>query len=141
MRIFLDRGRDSDSIRRFMHLLDDLGGNGEADCAPPLDVVEYDDRIEITVDIPGVPASGLQVVFSKGTLVIAGRKLPRVCQDSVAFHLAERGFGRFVRAIGVSGAFDASRARASLTDGELRISMPRIEERRDRDIHIEVTGG
>jgi HSP20 family protein len=141
MRILLDRGQDGASIRGFMHLLDKLGGSGEADCAPPIDVVEHDDRIEITMDVPGVPANALQVVFSKGTLVIAGRKLPRICNDSVAFHLAERSFGRFVRAIGISGAFDAARTRAALVHGELRIVLPRVEERRERDIYVEVTGG
>jgi HSP20 family protein len=124
-----------------MHLLDDLQSTGEAEYAPPIDVVEYENRIEIAIDVPGVPIQALQVVFSKGTLVVAGRKLPGLCSESVAFHFAERCFGRFIRAIGVSGAFDPARARASLAGGELRIVMPRVEERRDRDIRIEVTGG
>jgi HSP20 family molecular chaperone IbpA len=59
----------------------------------------------------------------------------------VAFHLAERTFGRFARAITLSGAFDAGRATASLAGGELRVVLPRIEERRGRDIAIEVTAG
>lgn len=120
---------------------DDAGGSGQAECAPPVDVVERADRVEITIDVPGVPANTLQVIYARGTLVVAGLKLPPVCSDSVAFHLAERRFGRFVRAVGLSGAFDAGRARASLSAGELRVVLPRIEERRGRDIDIEVTGG
>ena len=121
-------------MRRLVALL-------EGECAPPVDVVELADRVEITVDVPGVPESDVRVIFARGTVVVSGRKLPRVCEHSVAFHLAERSFGRFVRAIGLTGAFDAGRATASLRDGELRVVIPRIEERRGQEITIEVKAG
>jgi HSP20 family protein len=139
-RFFIERRQDPDSLRRFVQILDDGEGTGQVECAPPADVVEHADRVEITMDVPGVPRAALRVVFARGTLVIAGKKLPHACRDSVAFHLAERSFGRFVRAISLSGAIDAGLATASLNAGELRVVLPRIEERRGRDIHIDVTG-
>ena len=41
-------------------------------------------------------------------------------------HVAERAFGRFGRAIRISGAVDVGRARATLRHGELRVVLPRI---------------
>lgn len=145
-RIFLER-RDEDSDEgtaalRIVELLEDATVGPQGECAPPVDVVEHVDRVEVTVDVPGVPAEAVRVVYARGTLVIAGRKLPSGCDhDNVAFHLAERTFGRFVRAVRLSGAFDAGRAVATLNAGELRVGLPRIEERRGRDIDIEVTTG
>jgi HSP20 family molecular chaperone IbpA len=55
-----------------------------------------------------------------------------------AFHLAERGFGRFARAVRLAGAFDAGRARATLNAGELRVVLPRIDERRGSEIRIPI---
>ena len=55
-----------------------------------------------------------------------------------AFHVAERVFGRFTRAVRLSGAFDVARADARLRDGELRLVLPRIEERRGREHRIPV---
>ena len=124
-------------MRRLAAFFDGVAG-GESDYGPPIDVVEHPDHVEITVDLPGVPAESIRVVVSRGTVVIAGRKQPRVCSEGAAFHLAERRFGRFARAIGLNGALDAARGTASLTAGELRVTLPRIEERRGRDIHIEV---
>ena len=70
---------------------------------------------------------------------MAGRKLPAPAPTrEAAFHLAERSFGRFVRAIRLTGAFDAGKATATLTAGELRVMLPRIDERRGRDIRIPV---
>ena len=41
-------------------------------------------------------------------LLITGQKLPAACEHrDAAFHIAERAFGRFARAISVDGAFDA----------------------------------
>ncbi|MGH9370321.1 MAG: Hsp20/alpha crystallin family protein [Vicinamibacterales bacterium] len=105
-----------------------------------MDVLEMADRIELLMDLPGVSGGELRILFSQGTLIIAGRKLPGACAHrEAAFHLAERSFGRFARAVRLSGAFDAGRASATLVSGELRVVLPRIEERRGRDIHIQIT--
>ena len=142
--MFPDRrtdGPDAAAVRRLMDLLDAGLDSGPAECAPPLDVVEHGDRIEITLDVPGVARDDIRVIFGRGTLAIAGRKTPVVCERAVAFHVAERTFGRFVRAVTLQGALDAGRATASLANGELRVVLPRIDERRGGDIVIEVTGG
>jgi HSP20 family protein len=132
---------DTELIRRFLSFFDDQGPAATGECAPPVDVLERADAVEITIDLPGVPADAVRVVFSNSRLIIAGRKAPRVCERSVAFHVAERTFGRFLRAIDVTGAYDIGRATASFSKGELRVILPRIEERRGRDIPIEVTLG
>jgi HSP20 family molecular chaperone IbpA len=62
-----------------------------------------------------------------------------VCSHgNAAFHLAERTFGRFARAVRISGAVDAGRARATLQTGELRVVIPRIDERRGQEIRIPI---
>ena len=75
----------------------------------------------------------VSVTYRDGAVVVAGHKRPTRCHHGqAAFHLAERSFGRFARAVQLGGAFDASRARATLAAGELRIVLPRIDERRGR---------
>lgn len=140
-RIFLERRDLGEEARRLFDLLEREHGAGMAgECVPPLDVIETDTTVEIVVDLPGVPAEDVQVVFGKGVIVIGGRKLPPGCEHGdAAFHLAERAFGGFARAVRLAGAFDAGRATATLTAGELRIVLPRIEERRGRELRIPVT--
>ena len=127
---------------RFRQLLDNQSGLGAAgQCEPPMDVVETAAGIELIVDLPGVALSSVNVLFSQGTLIVAGGKPPGVCAHAhAAFHLAERSFGRFVRAVRLAGAFDAGKATAKLHAGELHIMLPRIDDRRGRDIEIAVTG-
>jgi HSP20 family protein len=105
---------------------------------PPMDVVERPDLLEIRLDLPGVPIDAIRVSVRNGTLVISGDKPPAACCPGAAFHVAERACGRFARAIPLRLAFDASRIRASFRNGELRIEVPRIDERRGREIQIPV---
>jgi len=131
--------RDHPRLRQLFEAESSSGAPGE--CTPRMDVVETSAGIEVLIDLPGVPRSQITVVFSEGTLIVAGRKLPTSCtHQEAAFHLAERDFGRFVRAVRLSGAVDGGQARASLAEGELRVILPRVQERRGRDIRIEITG-
>jgi HSP20 family protein len=139
--IFLER-RQRDDLRRLTALFDDEppGSGAAGECVPPCDVIETAGNVEIVMDLPGVSANDIKILFSRGTVVIAGRKVPAACaHGEAAFHLAERSFGRFARAVRLGGAFDAGRASASLSGGELRVVLPRIEERRGRDIRIPLT--
>ena len=130
-----------DEVRRLFDRLTNAEPlHASAECTPPLDVFDTADGIEAVLDLPGVPADRIQVVLSRNTLVVMGQKLPPGCehQREAEFHVAERAFGRFVRGIRLTGAFDVSRGTASLDNGELRITLPRIEERRGRERRIPV---
>jgi HSP20 family protein len=112
-----------------------------AECTPALDVIETADGLEILMDLPGIAASAVDVAVERGTLVIAGHKQPPSCQhDNAGFHLAERAFGRFARGVAIDGPYDTGKARATLSHGELRIVLPRIDDRRGRRITIPVRG-
>jgi HSP20 family molecular chaperone IbpA len=140
-RIYLERTDhfppDEDLRRIFDRLR--TGTDVAAECTLPLDVVETADGIELVMDLPGIAVGDVSVAFVRDTLVIMGRKLPPVCeQGGAAFHLAERAFGQFARAVQVSGAYDGGRAEATLRAGELRVSLPRLEDRRGAEIRIAV---
>lgn len=128
-------------------LFDDLdrttpprGGASAGGVIPALDVIETATTIDIVIDLPGVAATAVRAVFSHGVLIIAGDKCgPAACgADERRFHHVERGYGRFARVVRFSEAVDASRARATLADGVLRVSVPRIDERRGLDIVVPI---
>ncbi len=111
-----------------------------AECTAPLDVIETADGIEVLMDLAGVEAGAVKVVVDGNTLVVMGHKKPTGCEHprEAAFHVAERTFGRFARGVRLAGAFDIARAEATFRAGELRVTLPRIEERRGRERQIPV---
>jgi HSP20 family protein len=108
------------------------------ECRPPLDVFETDRSVEIVVDLAGVPAEAVRILFRGGVVLIVGEKAPPPGEQAQAFHLVEREFGRFARAVRLSGAFDVGSARASLRDGELTIVLPKRDERRGQPHRIRI---
>ena len=108
------------------------------ECTPPIDVYETDIALEISVDIPGVDPGAVRIVVKGLQVLIAGDKAPRRGRGDSSFHLVERGFGRFARTVRLSTPCDATRARALLDKGELRITLPKVRERRGRAIRIDL---
>lgn len=133
-RVYVQR---SDLPARLIDLLDEKPA--AAECTPPMDVVETVERLEVLIDVPGVSAADIEVVLADNVLLITGEKVPAACEHGdVGFHIAERAFGRFARAIRIDGAFDAAGATATLADGELRVVLTRIADRRGTQIRIPI---
>jgi HSP20 family protein len=140
-RIFLERREMDDELRRlFEQLIGKEAPAHPAECKVALDILETRERLEIVVDLVGVEPESVQIVIVRDTVLISGHKRAPSCQphEQAMFHIAERTFGRFGRAVRLTGAFDAGRGEATLRAGELRLRLPRIEDRRGREHRIPV---
>jgi HSP20 family protein len=125
-RIFLELGRTFG--------LDALAG----ECTPPINVYETDEAIEISMDLPGVDMDAVRIVLKGNAVLIAGEKASRRAVSGSSFHLVERGFGRFARSVRITTSFDATKARATLQLGELRVTLPKRANRRERPIEVPI---
>lgn len=128
-------------------LLDDLARRRpeqrhmvSGECMPVVDVFETDKAVEIVLDLPGVAADAIRILLKAGVLLIVGEKeRPDLSRRGPAsFHLVERDFGRFARAVRIHAAIDGAQARARLDNGELRVVLPRITERRGAGILVPI---
>jgi HSP20 family protein len=131
-----------DARRLLVELERDVPGTAvSGECRPPLDVVETTDAVEVVVDVPGTIIDSLRVAIRRSTVLVVGAKLPPSQAPGVRFHLAERAYGRFARAVRLAGAIDGSRARAVVAAGQLRVVVPRIADRRGKVIDVPVEHG
>lgn len=109
-----------------------------AECRPPLDVIETATAVEVVVDVPGVRPESLRVAIRRNTLLVAGTKHTPSTDSESRYHLAERSYGRFARAVRVAGAFDGRRARAVTAAGLLRVTLPRLQDQHGQILMIPV---
>jgi HSP20 family protein len=133
-------GEFSDEVRQvFLELGRVFGPESLAgECAPAIDVFETDDSIEVVVDLPGVDTSSIRVLSKGDAVLVAGEKRSRRVQGESSFHLVERGYGRFARVVRIARPCDMARASAALVQGELRVTLPKIADRRGRATVIPV---
>ena len=128
-RLFEDLGRRRPDRRHMV--------SGE--CMPLQDVFETERAIEIVLDLPGLSADACRILIKSGVVLVVGEKeRPEPSRGPASFHLVERDFGRFARAVRVHAPVDAAKARARLKDGELRIILPKIPERRGRELLVAI---
>jgi HSP20 family protein len=131
----------ADEIRRVFQALgrsfspESLAG----ECSPQIDIYETDDTLEVVTDLPGVTPKSVHIVAKGDGLLIAGEKSPRRAGAESTFHLVERGYGRFARVVRLGRPCNTANARATMANGELRISIPKVDERRGRRIPIPIT--
>ena len=137
----------ADLAEDVQRLLDDLSRRRPdrrhvvaGECMPLVDVFETERAVEIVLDLPGVTAEGVRILFKGGVVLIVGEKerpdLSKRTPES--FHLVERDFGRFARAVRVAAAIDGANVKARLAQGELRIVLPRLKERRGGGILVPI---
>jgi HSP20 family protein len=108
------------------------------ECHPPIDVREPEGTFEVVLDVAGIPPQALRVLFRSDVLLVAGEKAPPPATEEQTYHLVEREFGRFARAVRINGAFDIEHATATIDRGALVIILPKLEERRGRSHRIRV---
>lgn len=116
--------------------------SGGAGLAAHLDVREEPDRIVVEADLPGVEEKDVAVTFSSGVLTIKGERKSEREEKKDDYHIAERSFGSFERALRLPDTVDEGGIEANFDKGVLRIVAPKRAEalKSERKIEIKKPG-
>ncbi|MFI5121034.1 MAG: Hsp20/alpha crystallin family protein [Thermoanaerobaculia bacterium] len=129
----------SEINRLFDNLLDlDAGGKESGNWIPIADIVESDDALTVTVELPGVSPPNLVVSTHGGDVILTGEKSRPEVAGPARSHVAERAYGRFRRVIHLGVPVNTHKAEARLADGTLRIRFPKVPNRRGEEVAIEI---
>jgi HSP20 family protein len=104
------------------------------------EVVVGDDNVRIEMEVPGMEAGDFNVEVVDDVLVVRGEKKAQREHKRGQYHIMERAYGRFERALRLPVTVDEAGAEASYKRGVLRISVPRSTPAAGTR-RIEVTGG
>ncbi|HSM38184.1 MAG TPA: Hsp20/alpha crystallin family protein [Candidatus Limnocylindrales bacterium] len=109
--------------------------NGEA-AAPALDVHETGDEIVVTAALPGLKAEDVDITITGQTLSIRGefKESDEVSRDQYLYR--ERRYGTFHRQLQLPVRVQGDAANATFEDGVLRLSIPKAEEVKPRQIQV-----
>jgi len=113
-------------------------GAGE-EFSPELDAFENEHQLTYRIELPGVEPEDIKLLLIGNTLLISGVKRERnLPQEEIRFHCIERRYGRFRRLIKLEGEVDKEKAHASLENGVLTITIPKLPKPEPKEIKIEV---
>ncbi len=129
----MDRLRDSFFERRARRRADE-----EGEWLPSLDVAETKNDIVVKAEVPGMNPEDIDISLSNGVLTIKGEKKQEREEKEENYHLVERSYGSFTRSIQLPGEVRNDKINASYRNGVLKVTLPKSEEAKKKEIKIKV---
>ncbi len=114
--------------------LENLFGDATPGWIPAADLFETADQFILTVELPGLARTDVNIAFAADTLTVAGRRpTPGACERYQQF---ERAQGAFSRRFRFAVPIDPVRISADLADGVLTVTVPKISAAQRSTIEI-----
>jgi len=106
--------------------------------APPADVLETQNAIQVKVDLPGHDPKSVQVKLEDGILTIQSERKQERREQQECVLRSERVFGAFTRSFSLPDVVDAQKVEAAFDNGVLTVTLPKREETKPRTINVKV---
>jgi len=106
---------------------------------PAVDILENENNIVLTAELPGVDPKDVEVRVKDNTLYLKGeRKFEKEVKEE-NYHRIERSYGSFARTFALPGSVDSEKVAADYKDGVLTLTIPKREEAKPKAIKINVS--
>jgi HSP20 family protein len=105
--------------------------------APALNFAEKENESVISVELPGVAKEDVKISLEEDLLTIKGERKASSLPEGARWIRNERRSGEFFRTIQLPHPVKAESISAELTNGVLRITLPKAEQARPREIAVQ----
>jgi HSP20 family protein len=105
--------------------------------APRVDLVERDDDILIKAELPGVDKRDLEISLTSTTVSIKGTTHHEEKEEKGDYYRSEISRGSYSRTLALPVEVDEEKAKATLKDGVLELTLPKAEKAKKRTVKIE----
>jgi HSP20 family protein len=111
------------------------GSPFRSDVFPHVNISEDADNLYVHSELPGMLPDEIDISVEGDTVTLRGeRKLP--VAENVSYHRREREAGRFRRIFSLPFRVNADAVSAVFKDGVLKITLPKAEEAKPKQIQI-----
>ena len=105
---------------------------------PSADIVENDNEFVVTVELPGVPKEDVRITVNDGVLTVKGEKKQDHEVKEDRYRRLERSFGAFERSFTLPATVQSDGIAAHYGNGILKITIPKAEQAKPREIDVKV---
>ena len=105
--------------------------------SPAVDLLVYEDRFELVADLPGLSREDVDIHYGNGRLTLRAQRESEV-PEGARLVRRERAARAFSRSFALGEEVDVDGIQASMNDGVLRITLPKSERARPRQIEVKV---
>ena len=112
-----------------------LAETAKSTLVPPVDICEDNDGVTLFADLPGVAKDGLKLHIDKDTLEISGERTLKADKEPEN-HYTEMPEKDYYRAFTIGEEIDREKISAQLTNGVLKVTLPKAERAKPKKIDI-----
>ena len=105
---------------------------------PKVNVYEYDDKVGIIAEIPGLDKKDLKIDIEEGILHISGDKHGLFKDDGAKVLRKELKHSSFKRSFELGELLDGDKIKASFKDGLLSIDIPKVEKTEPKKVSVKI---
>jgi HSP20 family protein len=113
-----------------------FSGFAGRDMMPSMDLSETDQEIEITAELPGLEEKDIQLNLADNVLTIRGEKKSEREENKKDYHLVERNYGSFTRAVQLPEGVNPDSIKAVMSKGVLKVTVPKPAPAQTKKIDI-----
>ena len=106
---------------------------------PKVNVYEYDDKVGVVAEIPGIDKKNLEVDVEDDVLTIKGSKHGFDEDDSATILRRELKHSAFERKFTLGDSLDGDKVKANFKDGLLSIEIPKKEEAKPKRNFVKIS--
>jgi HSP20 family protein len=134
-----DKMFDQIVLRQFPEIEKQVGVKPFSGTAyPKVNVYEYDDRIGIIAEIPGLDKKDLKVDVEEGILHISGDKHGLFDDEGAKVIRKELKHSSFKRSFELGEQLNGDKIKASFKDGLLSIAIPKVEPAEPKKLSVKI---
>jgi HSP20 family protein len=107
--------------------------------APAVDIYEKGTDVVLKAELPGLDPKDVDIRIENNVLTLKGE---RKIEDEIKqenYHRVERSYGSFTRSFTLPSTVDTTNVKADYKDGVLRITLPKREEAKPKQIQVDIT--
>ena len=108
----------------------------EMPAMPSVDVIDRDDEVVVRAEVPGYKKEDIEISVSDSSLTIKGETKTEEKEEKGDYYRCEISRGAFTRTVELPAAVDDSKAKASMKDGMLELTLPKLEKSKRHTITI-----
>jgi HSP20 family protein len=110
----------------------------QSEWVPSTDIIEEENRYLVSLDLPGMLRENIKISVQNGTLSVRGERKNETKDSGKGYSRIERSYGTFMRTFTLPNTIDGKNIDASYKDGVLRLTLPKVEEARPKEIEVKV---
>lgn len=124
--------------RRWPRLMDwNMPTLSESAGVPKVDILDHDNDIEVQAALPGVKKEDLDVSITNQAITIrSSTKEEKKEEEKGKYFRREISRGEFQRTVSLPDNVDGEKANASFKDGILKVTIPKTEKSKRKNIEI-----